>query len=100
MFSVICIHEEEITEENLNNGNVVIDSSTNLDGIQNIIVGGNPFQFSHKDEAPNITVTFSDPKIPLQVQLLNTNNVVDYNLTVFYMNGDRVDYTVSEILFL
>ena len=79
---------------------MVIDSSTNLDGIQNIIVGGNPFQFSHRDEAPNITVTFSDPKIPHQVQLLNTNNVVDYNLTVIYENGDRVVYTVSEILFL
>ena len=79
---------------------MLIDSSTNLDGIQNIIVGGNPFEFSQRDEAPNITVTFSDPKIPLQVQLLNTNNVVIYNLTVIYENGDRVVYTVSKILFL
>ena len=79
---------------------MVIDSSTNLDKILNIIVGGDPFQFSQNDDAPKISVTFSDPKIPLQVQLVNTKNVVDYNLTVIYENGDSVVYTVSEILFL
>jgi len=97
---VICIHEEEITKEKIRNEKVVIVPSSNPADTENIVVGGDPFVFSEEDDTLTVKVTFNDPKVPVEMNLLNTINVEYYKLTVTYTNGSILVYTVSEMLFL
>ena len=96
---MICIHEEEITKEKIRNEKVVIVPSSNPADTENIVVGGDPFVFSEEDDTLTVKVTFNDPKVPVRMNLLNTNNVDVYNMTVTYTDGNIIYYTVSKMLF-
>lgn len=95
-----CIQEEKITNENLNNSNVQIVFSTNLDGITNIIVGNDVFIFSKNDDQPSLNVTFNDFPVPHKIQIVNATNVAHYNITVTYVNHLPEVFTVSKLLFV
>lgn len=93
-----CIQEEKITNENLNNSNVQIVSSTNLDGITNIIVGNDVFKFSKNDNQPSLNVTFNDFPVPHKIQIVNAKNVAHYNITVTYVNHLSEVFAVSKLI--
>ena len=95
---MICIHEEEITKENLDSNTVLIVPSSNVDDIGDIVVGGKPFKFSPSDNNPSLSVTFTDEKVPVNVTVFNIKNAASYNLTVTYVNGNSIVYTVSKML--
>lgn len=95
----MCIHEEEITIENLKNSNVLIQPSTNSDGIKDIAVGNKVFKFSKRDENPSVNVTFAITKIPLYLNLVNATNVDHYNIKVIYKDGTFSVIMVSKQLF-
>ena len=95
---MICIHEEEITKKNLDSDTVLIVPSSNVGDIGDIVVGGKPFKFSPSDDTLSLSVTFTDEKVPVNVTVFNIKNAASYNLTVTYVNGNSVVYTVSKIL--
>lgn len=61
--TAIYIREEEITYENLDNADVLIESATNYDGIRNIFVGNKIFEFSKLDQTPSLNLTFMNSKL-------------------------------------
>lgn len=96
---MICSHEEEITYGNFDNGNVLIDPSTNADRIRDIVIGSKVFKFSRLDENPSLNITFRNTRIPLRMNLANATNVAHYNITIIYTDGMFDVLTVSKQVF-
>ena len=75
-----------------------IDPSTNADGIKDIVVGGDKFKFPELDPSPSLTVTFDDPKVPYNMNILNTENVDFYYVVASYVDGSIRWSWVSKML--
>lgn len=87
-----------MTVVNINSHKVQIDASS-PDNIDKLAPGNGPFEIADTDKNPTFKIKFADPKVPVDMSLINTTNIKDYNVTVTYEDGTVLKFTVSKIFF-
>ena len=85
-----------MTVANIDSGKVKIVASS-PDNVDKLAPGNGPFEIEETDTDPTFKITFTDPKVPVDMSLINTTNIKDYNVTVTYADGTVLKITVSKM---
>lgn len=83
----------------MTNGDITINSSSNVKNIANIVTGGVTFSFDAKDITPSLRIDFSQPKILLRIALVDSANIKNYDVKVYFQDGKTQKFQVSYRIF-